>query len=80
MKVQDGQLNKNWELKHIMIWKKEHDSLPKRKVVIFLDGEACSFDVDNLTAKSKTVKYHLNQNHLRYERIIERSGFHVWFD
>lgn len=78
VKVQDGQLNRNWKLKHVVIWEKEHGPLPKGKVVTFLDGNARNFDIDNLAAVSKAVNARLNQNHLRYkEKELTEAGIAV---
>ena len=78
VKVQDGQLNRNWKLKHVVIWEKEHCPLPIGKVVTFLDGNVRNFDIDNLAAVSKAVNARLNQNHLRYkEKELTEAGIAV---
>lgn len=78
VKVQDGQLNKNWKLKHVLLWEKEHSPLPKGKVVIFLDSDTRNFDINNLTAVSKVINVRLNQNHLRYkDKELTEAGIAV---
>lgn len=78
VKVQDGQLNKNWKLKHVLLWEKEHGPLPKGKVVIFLDSDTRNFDINNLTAVSKVINVRLNQNHLRYkDKELTEAGIAV---
>lgn len=68
VKIQDGKLNKNWKMKHILIWEKEHGPLQEGEIVIFLDGNTRNFDIENLAAVSKAVNVRLNQNHLRYRK------------
>lgn len=78
VKVQDGQLNKNWKLKHVCVWEREHGPLPKGKVVTFLDGNVRNFNIDNLKAIDKATNARLNQNHFRYkEKELTEAGIAV---
>lgn len=66
VKVRDEKGNKNWVLKHVMVWEEVHGPVPKGNIVIFLDGDTHNFDIDNLKMISKATNARLNQNHLRY--------------
>lgn len=45
----------NWKFKHRWIWEQEHGTLPKRWVVVFLDGNKENFDPNNLRAVPQGV-------------------------
>lgn len=66
VKIGDGHGNKNWALKHVMVWEEVHGPVPKGSIVIFLDGDTHNFDIDNLRMISKATNARLNQSHLRY--------------
>ena len=78
VKIQDGHLNKNWRLKHVLIWEKQNGPLPVGELVIFLDGNTRNFSIDNLKAINKATNARLNQNHLRYsEKELTEAGIAV---
>lgn len=78
VKVQNGKLNKNWKLKHVLLWEKDKGPLPKDKVVTFLDGDSRNFNINNLKAISKATNARLNQNHLRYnDKDLTAAGVAV---
>lgn len=78
VKVQNGKLNKNWKLKHVLLWEKDKGPLPKDKVVTFLDGDSRNFGINNLKAISKATNARLNQNHLRYNyKELTEAGIAV---
>ena len=43
-----------WERKHAVIWKTAHGKIPKGHVVIFADGNARNFSLDNLLLVSRS--------------------------
>lgn len=78
VKIQDGQKNKNWKLKHVFLWEKENGPLPKGHMVIFLDSDNRNFDLKNLKAIAKATNARLNQNHLRYgNKDLTEAGIAV---
>lgn len=78
VKIQDGKKNKNWKLKHVLIWEKEYGPLQDGEIVIFLDGNTRNFSIENLTTVSKAINVRLNQNHLRYkEKELTKAGIAV---
>ncbi len=64
IKIQDGQLQKNWRGKHILIWEKINGPLPKGHAIIFGDGDKRNFEIDNLICVSRSQLARLNQNGL----------------
>lgn len=64
IKIQDGQLQKNWRGKHILIWEEVNGSLPKGHAIIFGDGDKRNFDIDNLICVTRGQLARLNQNGL----------------
>ena len=75
VKVRDGCLNNNWELKHRYIYGKQHGKLPKGYKVIFADGNRRNFDPDNLIAVSSSQELILNRRKLRFEeQDLTKSG------
>lgn len=75
VKVRDGCLNDNWELKHRYIYEKHHGKIPKGYKVIFADGNRSNFDPDNLIAISSSQELILNRRKLRFEeQDLTKSG------
>lgn len=64
IKVKDGCLNDNWELKHRYIYKKHFGKIPEGYNVIFLDGDRKNFDISNLKAIKKSHDLIMNNNKL----------------
>lgn len=48
VKIDDGKQNKNWVLKHRLIWEKHNGPIPAKHRVVFLDGDKNNLDVSNL--------------------------------
>jgi hypothetical protein len=46
--------NKNWKLKHDVIWEKAHGKIPRGHVVLFADGDRSNFAPDNLLLVSRS--------------------------
>lgn len=64
VKVQDGHLNKNWKLKHVLIWEQKNGPLPKGHAVIFGDGNNSNFDINNLILVTRRQLLTLNRKNL----------------
>lgn len=64
IKVADGEKQKNWKGKHIVIWEKHNGPVPKGHVVIFGDRDNRNFDPYNLILVSRKQLVRLNQNNL----------------
>lgn len=64
-----------WELEHRLIWKKHKGKIPKRHLVIFLDGDKSHLDIDNLALIDQKINLTLNKNNLRFEsKELTESG------
>ncbi len=76
VKVKDGQLQKNWKGKHIIIWEKHHrQKVPKGYAVIFGDGNRRNFDPKNLILVSRKQLVRLNQKKLiRGDASLTKAG------
>lgn len=64
IKVRDGCLNKNWELKHRWLYEKEYGEIPEGYNLIFLDGNKQNLDLDNLKLVSKSEDLIMNNHNL----------------
>lgn len=64
IKIQDGKLNKNWQLKHRYIYEKEYGKIPDGYNVIFLDSNKQNLDLSNLKLVSKAEDLIMNNNKL----------------
>lgn len=64
VKIQDGHLNKNWKLKHVLIWEKHKGPVPDGHVIIFGDGNKRNFDINNLILVSRQQLLILNRKKL----------------
>lgn len=64
VKVKDGCLNDNWELKHRYIYKQHYGKIPAGYNVIFLDGNKQNTDISNLKLVSKYDDLIMNRNKL----------------
>lgn len=75
VKVRDGSLNKNWELKHRLMYEKYHGEIPEGHKIIFADGNRRNFDKDNLIAVSNSQELILNKRNLIFkEQELTKSG------
>ncbi len=64
VKVQDGQLQKNWKGKHILVWEEHNGPVPPGHAVIFGDGNIRNFSPGNLLLVSRKQLARLNQRNL----------------
>lgn len=53
-----------WELKHKVLWEREHGSIPPKHVVIFADGNKENLDINNLMLISREKLLIMNTNEL----------------
>lgn len=56
-----------WKPKHKVIWEKEHGSIPKSHVLIFLDGDKENICLENLKLVTKAESLIMNREGLRSE-------------
>lgn len=64
VKIQDGHLNKNWKLKHVLIWEEHNGPVPQGHNVIFGDRNNRNFDIENLILVTKQQMLLLNRHKL----------------
>lgn len=64
VKVQDGQLRKNWMPKGRYIYEQAHGKIPEGHKVIFADRNIRNFDIDNLILVSNAEELIMNQRKL----------------
>ncbi len=75
VKIQDGHLNKNWKLKHVLIWEEQNGPVPKGHNVIFGDRDNSNFDINNLIMVSKQQMLLLNRHKLiQNDAELSRTG------
>lgn len=75
VKIQDGHLNKNWKLKHRLIYEQHYGDIPTGYNVIFLDGNRQNFDISNLKLISRAEDLIMNKNKLfSKDKEITESG------
>lgn len=75
IKIKDGCLNKNWQLKHRYIYEKEYGKIPEGYNLIFLDGNRKNFDLSNLKLVSKYEDLIMNNNKLfSQDKDITETG------
>lgn len=75
VKIKDGYLNKNWKLKHVLIYEEHNGPIPEEHVVIFGDGDKSNFDLDNLILVSRQQLLILNRNKLiQNDADLTRTG------
>jgi len=66
---------RNWEAKHVGIWKAANGKVPKGHVVIFADGNKRNFALDNLLVVSRKELVVMNRNRLIFpHRDLTRMG------
>ena len=64
IKIQDGCLNDNWQLKHRYIYEQHYGKIPDGYNIIFLDGNRQNLDINNLKAISKHQDLIMNNKKL----------------
>ena len=75
IKLKDGCLNKNWQLKHRYIYEQHYGSIPKGHKIIFADGNKKNFDINNLILVSDNEELIMNMHKLRTEDIeLTKTG------
>lgn len=75
IKLKDGCLNKNWQLKHRYIYEQHYGLIPKGHKIIFADGNKRNFDINNLILVSDNEELIMNMNKLRTEDIeLTKTG------
>lgn len=78
VKIRDGHLNKNWVLKHRLIYEQIHGKIPKNHKVVFADGNKRNFDPDNLLLVSYAEELIMNQRKLFTEDAeLTKAGLNV---
>lgn len=78
VKIRDGYLNKNWVLKHRLIYEQIHGKIPKNHKVVFADGNKRNFDPDNLLLVSYAEELIMNQRKLFTEDAeLTKAGLNV---
>lgn len=63
--------DKNYRLKHEVIWEKLHGPIPPKHIVIFADGDRTNFDPDNLICVPNAVKTMMNAKGWQFEDVPE---------
>ena len=75
VKVADGQLQKNWRCKHVLIWEEHNGPLPEGCAIIFGDGDKQNFDLDNLILVTRAQLVRMNQRGLiQNDADLTRTG------
>lgn len=75
VKVRDGCLNDNWELKHRIIYKQHYGDIPNGYNIMFADKNKRNFDIDNLILVSKSEDLIMNKNNLLYDnKELTKTG------
>lgn len=64
IKVQEGQFQRNWKGKHVIIWEEHNGPLPEGHTVIFADGDIRNFDPTNLISVSRRELLLMNRQGL----------------
>ncbi|MHB8308668.1 MAG: HNH endonuclease signature motif containing protein, partial [Candidatus Desulforudaceae bacterium] len=64
IKIQDGNAQKNWKGKHLVVWEERHGPVPKGHAVIFGDGNRRNFEPSNLILVSRQQLAVLNKKNL----------------
>ncbi|MCL4441540.1 MAG: HNH endonuclease [Firmicutes bacterium] len=78
IKIADGQLQKNWKGKHILIWEERNGPVPPGYAVIFGDGNRRNFDPNNLILVSRAQLAVVNKNRLiQDDADLTRTGIIV---
>jgi predicted transcriptional regulator len=70
VKICDGRLNRNWELKHRLVWERHFGKIPSGDIVVFKDGNPLNCEIDNLKLISKLDN--MNRNCYSDEIIVKR--------
>lgn len=78
VKIQDGHLNKNWKMKHVLVWEEHNGPLPKGHCIIFGDRDRENFDIDNLICVSRAQLVRMNQHGLIQNDVeLTRTGANI---
>jgi hypothetical protein len=63
VKIADFQANRNWKMKHVIVWEEHNGPLPEAMNIIFKDGDKRNFDISNLEAISNEELMRRNTLH-----------------
>lgn len=75
VKIQDGHGNKNWKLKHVLIWESENGPVPQGHVIIFGNGNKNDLNKENLILISQKQLLIMNKNGLiRSDAELTKTG------
>lgn len=75
VKVCDGKKNKNWVLKHKLIYEQHYGPIPDGYKVIFADGNNRNFDINNLILVTNSEELIMNKRKLIYKDAeLTKSG------
>lgn len=78
VKVQDGHLNKNWVLKHRLIWESMYGNIPIGYKIMFADGNKRNLDIKNLILVSDAEELIMNQNRFVKDNAdLTRVGLNI---
>lgn len=75
VKVRDLHKNRNWELKHVWVWKQVNGEVPEGYAVSFLDGDKQNCDINNLVLVKRSENLIMNRENLfSTDREITKTG------
>lgn len=78
VKIQDGKLNKNWKLKHVLLWEKYNGPIPKGHKVVFANGNKKDIRIKNLVLVSDSELLIMNRNGLIYnDSELTKTGANI---
>lgn len=73
VKVRDGEKQKNFELKHRLIWEKHNGKIPKGYNIQFKDGNRLNCNIDNLYMISRAEQVSKENTIHRYPSELKRA-------
>lgn len=75
VKVDEGKKQKNWKMKHIIIWEEVNGKVPEGHVLIFADGNRSNLDINNLLLISRKKLFIMNRKKLIKDDVeLTKSG------
>ena len=75
VKVTDGQKQKDWKMKHQVIWEEHNGPIPEGHVVVFADRNRRNLNINNLILISKNQLLIMNKKQLIQEDIeLTKTG------
>lgn len=73
VKVRDGEKQKNFELKHRLVWEKHNGKIPKGNNIQFKDGNRLNCKIDNLYMISRAEQVSKENTIHRYPSELKRA-------